>query len=334
MIEARSLTKRYGSKTAVDDLTFSVQPGVVTGFLGPNGAGKSTTMRVAIGLDRPTKGKITVNGRAYRDFSAPLCEVGVLLEAKAVHTGRSAYKHLLAVAQTQGIPRRRVDEVLGLVGLSDVAGKRVGGFSLGMGQRLGIASAMLGDPGVLILDEPVNGLDPEGIRWIRTLLQTLAAEGRTIFVSSHLMSEMALTATHLIVVGRGKLIANMSVEDFIRSASGDLVHVRSPEANRLAEVLDRENAKTTPTGLDTLAVNGLTAQRIGDLAFEAGVPLHELTPRQVSLEDAFMDITRDAVEYNHGQPQQARVPASATAAGGSVDDGSVGAGATTARGRA
>ncbi|ONH30306.1 ABC transporter ATP-binding protein [Pseudofrankia asymbiotica] len=334
MIEARSLTKRYGSKTAVDDLTFSVQPGVVTGFLGPNGAGKSTTMRMAIGLDRPTKGKITVNGRAYRDFSAPLCEVGVLLEAKAVHTGRSAYKHLLAVAQTQGIPRRRVDEVLGLVGLSDVAGKRVGGFSLGMGQRLGIASAMLGDPGVLILDEPVNGLDPEGIRWIRTLLQTLAAEGRTIFVSSHLMSEMALTATHLIVVGRGRLIANTSVEDFIRSASGDLVHVRSPQAGRLAEVLDRENAKTTPTGLDTLAVNGLTSQRIGDLAFEAGIPLHELTPRQVSLEDAFMDITRDAVEYNHGQPQPPRVPAAATAAGGAADQGSVGAGATTARGQA
>jgi ABC-2 type transport system ATP-binding protein len=330
MIEARGLTKRYGSKTAVDDLTFTVQPGVVTGFLGPNGAGKSTTMRMAIGLDRPSKGKITVGGKAYRDFSAPLCEVGVLLEAKAVHTGRSAYKHLLAVAQTQGIPRGRVDEVLALVGLTDVAGKRVGGFSLGMGQRLGIASAMLGDPDVLILDEPVNGLDPEGIRWIRTLLQSLAAEGRTIFVSSHLMSEMALTATHLIVVGRGRLIADMSVEDFIRSASGDLVHVRSPQASRLAEVLDRqENTKTTLTGLETIAVNGLTAQRIGDLAFEAGVPLHELTPRQVSLEDAFMDITRDAVEYNHGEVPT-HIPAAATGTG----DAPAAAGVTTSRGQA
>ncbi|WP_045875259.1 ATP-binding cassette domain-containing protein [Pseudofrankia sp. DC12] len=309
MIEARGLTKRYGSKTAVDDLTITVQPGVVTGFLGPNGAGKSTTMRMAIGLDRPTKGTITVNGKAYRDFAAPLCEVGVLLEAKAVHTGRSAYKHLLAVAQTHGIPRRRVEEVLGLVGLTEVAGKRVGGFSLGMGQRLGIASAMLGDPGVLILDEPVNGLDPEGIRWIRTLLQALAAEGRTIFVSSHLMSEMALTATHLIVVGRGRLIANTTVEDFIRQASGDLVHVRSPEAARLGEVLARDGVTVTTSGLDTLDVNGLTAQQIGEAAFAASVPVYELTPRQVSLEDAFMDITKDAVEYTHGQPPGQRVSA-------------------------
>jgi ABC-2 type transport system ATP-binding protein len=312
MIEARGLTKRYGNKTAVDDLTITVQPGVVTGFLGPNGAGKSTTMRMAIGLDRPTKGTITVNGKAYRDFAAPLCEVGVLLEAKAVHTGRSAYKHLLAVAQTQGIPRRRVDEVLGLVGLSDVAGKRVGGFSLGMGQRLGIASAMLGDPGVLILDEPVNGLDPEGIRWIRTLLQALAAEGRTIFVSSHLMSEMALTATHLIVVGRGKLIANTTVEEFIRQASGDLVHVRSPQAARLGEVLARDGVTVSTTGLDALDVNGLTAQQIGEAAFAASVPIYELTPRQVSLEDAFMDITKDAVEYTHGQTPGQRVSAPAS----------------------
>jgi ABC-2 type transport system ATP-binding protein len=309
MIEARGLTKRYGSKTAVDDLTITVQPGVVTGFLGPNGAGKSTTMRMAIGLDRPTKGTITVNGKAYRDFAAPLCEVGVLLEAKAVHTGRSAYKHLLAVAQTHGIPRRRVDEVLGLVGLTEVAGKRVGGFSLGMGQRLGIASAMLGDPGVLILDEPVNGLDPEGIRWIRTLLQALAAEGRTIFVSSHLMSEMALTASHLIVVGRGKLIANTTVEDFIRQASGDLVHVRSPQAARLNEALARDGVTVSATGLDTLDVNGLTAQQIGEAAFAAGVPVYELTPRQVSLEDAFMDITKDAVEYTHGTTPGQRVSA-------------------------
>jgi ABC-2 type transport system ATP-binding protein len=313
MIEARGLTKRYGSKTAVDDLTFTVQPGVVTGFLGPNGAGKSTTMRMAIGLDRPTKGTITVGGKRYREYAAPLTEVGVLLEAKAVHTGRSAYKHLLAVAQTQGIPRRRVDEVLALVGLTEVAGKRVGGFSLGMGQRLGIASAMLGDPGVLILDEPVNGLDPEGIRWIRTLLQALAAEGRTIFVSSHLMSEMALTATHLIVVGRGRLIANTTVEEFIRQASGDLVHVRTPQAERLRAALAGDAASdkvvVNVTGLDTLDVNGLSAQQIGDAAFAAGVPLHELTPRQVSLEDAFMDITKDAVEYTHGQGPAPRVPA-------------------------
>jgi len=314
MIEARGLTKRYGSKTAVDDLTFTVRPGVVTGFLGPNGAGKSTTMRMAIGLDRPTKGAINIGGKAYRDFPAPLTEVGVLLEAKAVHTGRSAYKHLLAVAQTQGIPRRRVDEVLALVGLTDVAGKRVGGFSLGMGQRLGIASAMLGDPGVLILDEPVNGLDPEGIRWIRTLLQALAAEGRTIFVSSHLMSEMALTATHLIVVGRGRLIANTTVEEFIRQASGDLVHVRSPQAARLSETLARDGVTVTTTGLDTLDVNGLTAQQVGEAAFAAGIPVFELTPRQVSLEDAFMDITKDAVEYTHGQTPAPRVP-SATSTG-------------------
>jgi ABC-2 type transport system ATP-binding protein len=317
MIEARGLTKRYGSKTAVDGLTFTVQPGVVTGFLGPNGAGKSTTMRMAIGLDQPTRGTITINDRDYRDFPAPLTEVGVLLEAKAVHTGRSAYKHLLAVAQTQGIPRRRVDEVLGLVGLTDVAGKRVGSFSLGMGQRLGIASAMLGDPGVLILDEPVNGLDPEGIRWIRLLLQSLAAEGRTVFVSSHLMSEMALAATRLIVVGKGRLIADTTVDEFVRSASGDLVHVRSPESARLTEVLTASGANVAASGLDTLNVNGWTAQRIGEAAFAANIPIFELTPRQVSLEDAFMDITRDAVEYHHGQHQPAPVPAAAaTPAGG------------------
>jgi ABC-2 type transport system ATP-binding protein len=331
MIEARGLTKRYGAKTAVDDLSFTIQPGVVTGFLGPNGAGKSTTMRMIIGLDRPTRGTVTVNGKHYRELTAPICEVGVLLEARAVHTGRSAYKHLLALAQTHGIPRSRVDEVIGMVGLTEVAGRRVGGFSLGMGQRLGIAAALLGDPDVLLLDEPVNGLDPEGIRWIRTLLQRLAAEGRTIFISSHLMSEVALTATHLIVVGRGRLIADTSVEDFVRSASGDLVHVRSPQAARLGEVLGADGATVTVTGADTLDVNGWTAERIGDAAFAAGVALHELTPRQVSLEDAFMDITRDAVEYEPTQagagapvpgqaasgqqwaPAQAPVPAGAAA---------------------
>ncbi|MBL7494734.1 ABC transporter ATP-binding protein [Frankia sp. CNm7] len=327
MIEARGLTKRYGTKTAVDELTFTVRPGIVTGFLGPNGAGKSTTMRLAIGLDRPTGGTITINSQRYRDFPAPLREVGVLLEARAIHTGRTAYKHLLAVAQTHGVPRRRVDEVLGLVGLTEVAGKRVGGFSLGMGQRLGIAQAMLGDPGVLILDEPVNGLDPEGIRWIRNLLQTLATEGRTIFVSSHLMSEMAQTATHLIVVGRGKLIADTSVEDFIRSASGSAVHVRTPHAARLTEALEAAGAHVTLTGTETLDVSDWTAAQIGDAAFAAGVPLHELTPRQVSLEDAFMDITRDAVEYSHGQAPSPRVPASTAA-------GHADAGANTARGQA
>src|SRR6476619_1199464 len=245
MIDVQGLSKRYGDRLAVDDLSFTVKPGIVTGFLGPNGAGKSTTMRLILGLDRPSAGRATVNGRAYRDFEAPLHEVGALLEARAIHTGRSAYNHLLAQAQTHAIGRDRVDEVIRLVGLESVARKRVGGFSLGMGQRLGIAAALLGDPATLILDEPVNGLDPEGIQWIRNLLKQLAAEGRTVFVSSHLMGEMAQTADHLIVIGRGRLIADTSVEEFVRRASRNVVRVRSPQALLLAEALAAPNVTVT-----------------------------------------------------------------------------------------
>jgi ABC-2 type transport system ATP-binding protein len=237
MIEVKNLSKRYGEKLAVDGLDFVVQPGVVTGFLGPNGAGKSTTMRLIAGLDEPTQGSVTVNGRSYRSAAAPMAELGLLLEAKAMHTGRSARNHLLALAQTNGIGCRRVDEVIDMVGLREVAGKRVGGFSLGMGQRLGVASALLGDPQVVVLDEPVNGLDPEGVLWIRNLLKGLAADGRTVFVSSHLMSEMAQTATRLIVVGRGRLIADTTVEEFVARASGHSVTVRTPEAARLRDLL-------------------------------------------------------------------------------------------------
>ncbi len=299
MIEVRGLTKRYGEKIAVSDLSFTVQPGIVTGFLGPNGSGKSTTMRMIIGLDRPTAGSVTVDGRRYRDFAAPLTEVGALLEARAVHTGRSAFNHLLALAQTHGIPRRRVDEVIDLVGLAEVARKRAGGFSLGMGQRLGIASALLADPSTFILDEPVNGLDPEGIRWIRNLLKALAAEGRTVFVSSHLMSEMALTAEHLIVIGRGRLIADTSVEEFVRRASGTVVRVRTPQASKLRDLLISADVTVTSVVSDTLEVTGLPSERIGEAAAGAGVTLYELTPQQASLEEAFMDLTRDAVEF-HG----------------------------------
>lgn len=297
MIKAEGLTKRYGGKTAVDGLTFTVEPGVVTGFLGPNGAGKSTTMRMILGLDRPAEGSVTVNGRAYGDHPAPLHEVGALLEAKAIHTGRTAYNHLLALAATTGIPRSRVDEVIDLVGLRDVARKRAGGFSLGMGQRLGIASALLGDPATLILDEPVNGLDPEGIRWIRNLLQELAAEGRTVFVSSHLMSEMALTAEHLIVIGRGKLIADTSVTEFVARASAGQVKVRSPQATRLAELLAGPDVTVTTAEEGTLFVSGLISDRIGQIASDNGVTLFELAPHQASLEEAFMELTGDSVEY-------------------------------------
>ncbi len=297
MIEARGLTKDYGSKRAVDDLSFTVQPGIVTGFLGPNGSGKSTTMRLALGLDRPTAGDVTVNGKHYRDLAAPLHEVGALLEARSVHTGRSAYNHLLALAQTHGIPKRRVHELIDLVGLHDVASKRAGQFSLGMGQRLGIASALLGDPQTVMLDEPVNGLDPEGIQWIRNLLKRLAAEGRTVFVSSHLMSEMALTADHLIVIGRGRLIADASVEEFVRRASKDVVLVRSPDAARLADALAGDGVAVTSLDDGALEVAGLTAELIGDVALEERIAIHELTPQQASLEEAFMDLTRDDVEF-------------------------------------
>jgi ABC-2 type transport system ATP-binding protein len=276
MIDARGLTKRYGEKLAVDDLTFKVNPGIVTGFLGPNGSGKSTTMRLILGLDAPTGGSVTVNGKAYRDHAAPLHEVGVLLEARAVHTGRSAYNHLLALAQTHGIPRSRVQELIELVGLADVATKRVGQFSLGMGQRLGIAQALLGDPRVVILDEPINGLDPEGIHWIRDLLRSLAAEGRTVFLSSHLMSEMALTAEHLIIVGRGRLIRDA-----------------------LRELVLGPDVRVSSTAPGTLEVEGLGADQIGSAAAENGLVLHELTPQQPSLEEAFMALTQDEVEYRN-----------------------------------
>ena len=309
VIEARGLTKDYGPKRAVDDLSFSVRPGIVTGFLGPNGSGKSTTMRLIIGLDRPTAGTVTVNGKLYRDFPAPLREVGALLEARAVHPGRSAYNHLMALAQTHGVPRARVVELIERVGLQEVARKRVGTFSLGMGQRLGIAAALLADPEILILDEPANGLDPEGIQWIRNLLKELAAEGRTVFLSSHLMSEMALTAEHLIVIGRGRLIADLSVADFVRRASKDTVRVRSPQASELAAALATDGVTVEPDDGGALLVTGLTAEQVGEAAAAHGLVLHELTPLQASLEEAFMDVTRDDVEFHaaltHREPQEA-----------------------------
>ncbi len=297
MIEAHHLTKSYGEKTAVADLSFTVRPGIVTGFLGPNGAGKSTTMRMIIGLDAPDSGSVTVNGRPYVEHQAPLHEVGVLLEARAVHTGRSAENHLRAIAATTGVGRRRVSEVIDMVGLRDVARQRVGAFSLGMGQRLGIATALLGDPATIMLDEPVNGLDPEGIRWIRTLLKSLAAEGRTVFVSSHLMSEMAVTADHLIVVGRGRLIKDESVQQFIDSASARSVHVRSPQATQLRELLVGDEVTVTSAAPGELDVVGLTSDEIGWRAGSAGITLFELSPVQASLEEAFMELTRDSVEY-------------------------------------
>jgi ABC-2 type transport system ATP-binding protein len=298
VIEARGLTKDYGDKRAVDGLTFTVQPGIVTGFLGPNGSGKSTTMRLILGLDAPTRGDVTVNGRHYRELTAPLHEVGALLEARSVHTGRSAYNHLLALAQTHGIPKSRVSELIDLVGLHEVARKRSGQFSLGMGQRLGIAQALLGDPKTVMLDEPVNGLDPEGIHWVRNLLKGLAAEGRTVFVSSHLMSEMALTADHLIVIGRGKLIADTSVDDFVSRASQKVVLVRSPEVQRLRETLARHPGVTfADADRGGLEIHGLLAEQVGEEAAAEGIALHELTPQQASLEEAFMNLTRDEVEF-------------------------------------
>jgi len=297
MIAARGLTKRYGDKLAVDDLTFTVRPGVVTGFLGPNGAGKSTTMRMILGLDAPTRGSVTVNGRPYREHAAPLREVGALLDARSVHPGRSARNHLLALAQTSGIPRSRVDEVVEAVGLESVARRRAGGFSLGMGQRLGIAAALLGDPRTVILDEPVNGLDTEGIRWIRSLLQGLAAEGRTVFVSSHLMSEMALTAQHLIVIGRGRLIADTGVEEFIARAAPGMVRARSTDPEALAALLRSRDVAVSEDGDGALAVAGVSTDQVGRLAGAAGITLLELTAQQGSLEEAFVDMTRDAVEF-------------------------------------
>ena len=297
MIEARGLAKRYGDKLAVDDLSFTVRPGVVTGFLGPNGAGKSTTMRMILGLDAPTSGSVTVNGRPYPEHAAPLREVGALLDARSVHPGRSAYHHLLALAQTSGIRRSRVDEVVEAVGLGGVARRRAGGFSLGMGQRLGIAAALLGDPRTVILDEPVNGLDTEGIRWIRSLLQGLAAEGRTVFVSSHLMSEMAMTAQHLIVIGRGRLIADAGTEELIAQAAPGVVRVRSTDPEALAALLRSPDVAVSTDGDGALAVSGLSTDQVGRAAGAAGITLLELTAQQASLEEAFVDMTRDAVEF-------------------------------------
>jgi ABC-2 type transport system ATP-binding protein len=297
MIEVENLSKRYGEKLAVDELDFVVQPGIVTGFLGPNGAGKSTTMRMIAGLDHPTTGRVRVNGRDYRASCAPMAELGILLEAKAMHTGRSARNHLLALAQTNGVSRRRVDELIDMVGLHEVAGKRVGGFSLGMGQRLGIASALLGDPRVVVLDEPVNGLDPEGVLWIRNLLKGLAAEGHTVLVSSHLMSEMALTATRLVVIGRGRLIADTTVEEFVARAGGAAVTVRTPQAVQLRELLLGPDVTIISEQSSVLHVQGLTAEQIGTAAWQAHLPVFELTTKHASLEEAFMQLTDDSVDY-------------------------------------
>ncbi|MCC2314215.1 ABC transporter ATP-binding protein [Cellulomonas xiejunii] len=298
MIEANGLTKRYGDKTVVDHMDFTVQPGKVTGFLGPNGAGKSTTMRMVVGLDRPSAGSVTVNGKPYAQHRAPLGEVGMLLDAKAVHGGRSAREHLLAQATTHGIGKRRVEEVMELTGLTSVARQRAGRFSLGMGQRLGIAAALLGDPQTLILDEPVNGLDPEGVLWVRTLLRGLATEGRTVFLSSHLMSEMALTADHLIVIGRGRIVADAPVADVVALAGKPAVRVRTPDVRRLAALLATQpGIELASTGPDVLDVTGTTAPEVAALAASAGIVLHELAPVQASLEDAYLQLTGDSVEY-------------------------------------
>jgi ABC-2 type transport system ATP-binding protein len=333
MIEVRDLSKRYGSKVAVDHLTFTVEPGRVTGFLGPNGAGKSTTMRLVLGLDHPNSGSATINGKPYHALAQPLRTVGALLEAKSVHGGRSARNHLLFLAQTQGLPRARVDELLALVGLSDVADKRVGSFSLGMSQRLGIAAALLGDPQVLLLDEPVNGLDPEGVLWIRNLMKQLAAEGRTILVSSHLMNEIAVTADYLIVIGRGRLITESSTEDVIARSTAKSVRVRSPDAERLAELISAAGGRVVPggpvpggpvpggpvpggpvpggaaapgetasaNGAGLLTVTGMESARIGEIAASASLVLHELTPL-ASLEEAFMELTSGSLEFGRHGP--------------------------------
>jgi ABC-2 type transport system ATP-binding protein len=298
MIEARGLTKFYGARAAVSDLSFTVRPGIVTGFLGPNGAGKSTTMRLILGLDAPTAGDVRVNGRHYADLPAPLGEVGALLEARAIHAGRSARNHLLALAATHAIGARRVDQVLDMVGLSDAAGQRVGSFSLGMGQRLGIASALLGDPGTVILDEPINGLDPEGVRWVRNLLKALAAEGRTVFLSSHMMSELAHTAGHVIVMGKGRLIADVDVAELLAGASANAVRVRSPDASQLRCLLAGPGISVTEAEAGVLVVRGLDAAQIGAVARGHHLAIHELAREQASLEQAFMELTAGAAEYH------------------------------------
>ncbi|MET7638498.1 ATP-binding cassette domain-containing protein [Streptomyces sp. NPDC005438] len=310
MIEARGLTKHYGAKVAVYNLSFQVRPGMVTGFLGPNGSGKSTTMRMILGLDTPSAGSVTIGGHAYRQLPNAPRQVGALLDAKAVHGGRSARNHLLCLAQLSGIPSRRVDEVLDVVGLRDVAGKRSTGFSLGMGQRLGIAAALLGDPQVLLFDEPVNGLDPEGILWIRNLMKRLASEGRTVFVSSHLMSEMAQTAEHLIVIGRGQLMADTSVREFIHQNSVGFARVRTPQgeseqSERLVRTLRENGAQVQPEEDGALRVTGLELPRISDLAHQQDVRLWELSPHQASLEQAYMQLTQGAVDYRSTEDQRA-----------------------------
>ncbi|QAY73424.1 ATP-binding cassette domain-containing protein [Agromyces protaetiae] len=302
MIEAHSLSKRYGAKTAVDGIDFTVRPGVVTGFLGPNGAGKSTTMRMIVGLDRPSGGWVTVNGKPYARHRAPMHQVGALLDAKAVHPGRSARDHLLALAATHRIGGKRVDEVIGLTGLESVARTRVKGFSLGMGQRLGLAAALLGDPATLILDEPINGLDPEGVVWVRRLARGLAAEGRTVFLSSHLMSEMAQTADHVIILGRGRIVADAAIRDVIGGAAGETVHVRTRQIEQLIPVLEAAGATASRSAPDLLIVTGLAAPRIAELAGASGVVVYELTPVARSLEEAYLVLTRDDVEYRSAQP--------------------------------
>ena len=302
VIEVRHLTKDYGTTRAVDDLSFNVEPGVVTGFLGPNGSGKSTTLRMILGLDRPSNGTVTLDGRPYHELRWPLREVGALIEAKAVHPGRSARTHLWALAQTNSIPKSRVEEVLEIVGLSAVAKRKVGKFSLGMSQRLGIATALLGDPGVLLFDEPVNGLDPEGILWVRTLLRTLADEGRTIFFSSHLMSEMAQTASNLVVIGRGRLLAETSVENFIASNAERTVRVSSARAGELAQLLRQANASVREVD-GALEVSGLEAPAIGETALAAGIALSELTPQSASLEEVFMELTSESSEFSTTRPE-------------------------------
>ncbi|MFE2581932.1 ABC transporter ATP-binding protein [Streptomyces sp. NPDC059378] len=298
MIELEGLSKRYGEKVAVSGLTFTVRPGIVTGFLGPNGSGKSTTMRMMLGLDRPTAGDVRIDGRHYTELKNPLKYIGALLDAKAVHGGRSAYNHLLCLAQSNGIPNSRVHEVLDTVGLSAVAKKKAKGFSLGMGQRLGIAGALLGDPRILMFDEPVNGLDPEGIHWIRTLMKSLAAQGRTVFVSSHLMSEMALTADHLVVIGQGRLLADTSMADFIRQNSRAYVRIRTPQRERLLDVLHEAGITVVESGSGVLEVDAGKPELIGELAAQHHIVLHELSPQQASLEEAFMQLTAESVEYH------------------------------------
>ncbi len=301
MIKVEGLTKHYGKKVAVDALSFEVQPGMVTGFLGPNGAGKSTTMRTIAGLDEPTSGRVWVNGHEYRKSRVPMAELGILLEAKSVHGGRSARNHLLALAQTNGIDSKRVDQVIEFVGLRQVARQHAGAFSMGMGQRLGIAAALLGDPQVVVLDEPVNGLDPEGVLWVRNSLKALANEGRTVFVSSHLMTEMALTATHLVVIGRGRLIADTTVEEFVSRAKTRGVTVRSPDAEALAGFVKATGGSVTAGAPDVLQVEGLTSEQIGTIAWQNHIRIFELTPQRSSLEDAFMQLTHDSVDFRSEQ---------------------------------